>query len=97
MNQIKIISSNPTLTIAHELFNSLFIVSAGAGGRACASRVSPESVVNLLPQLLSSHLKNILFLGSKYYYFVYTTNNIKPSDTTIITNTKSYSRVNNGK
>lgn len=44
------------LTIAYELFNSLFIVSAGAGGCTGASRVSSKSVVNLLPQLLCGHL-----------------------------------------
>lgn len=42
---------------ARALFDSLLVVSAGAGGCARASRVSAEHVVHLLPQLLSRHLE----------------------------------------
>lgn len=35
----------------------LLVVSAGTGGCTCTSRVSAKCIVNLFPQLLSSHLE----------------------------------------
>lgn len=62
------------------LNNSLLVVSAGAGSRARAARVSSQSVVHLFPHLLCSHLEEcrlcIIYSVSPWYSMQIWTRNV---------------------